>query len=87
MSRTQDKSELAVQQIEQAAGDLKTSTVEFERGQLLADLPDPDQGKSEEEKKAIDTKLMRKIDLWLVPWLSFLYAISLTTQCLIYFAK
>ena len=52
--------------------DLKPSTVEFERSQLLASLPDPDHGKSEEEKKAIDRKLMWKVDAWLVPWLSFL---------------
>lgn len=63
-----------VQQDERNAspGDLKQSNVEYERSQLLADLPDPDAGKSEEEKKAIDRKLMWKVDLWLVPWLSIL---------------
>jgi len=52
--------------------DLKASTVENERAELLANLPDPDAGKSDEEKKALDKKLMWKVDLWLVPWLSFL---------------
>ena len=51
---------------------LKASNIDFERGQLLAGLPDPDEGKSEQEKKAIDKKLMWKVDLWLVPWLSIL---------------
>lgn len=74
-----DKAELDdVQQDERNAspGDLKQSNVEYERSQLLADLPDPDAGKSEEEKKAIDRKLMWKVDLWLVPWLSILYLLS-----------
>ena len=52
--------------------DMKPSNIEFERGQLLAGLPDPDEAKTEEEKKAIDKKLMWKVDLWLVPWLSIL---------------
>lgn len=76
MSSAQEKfdSGVAVQQAESTSSreDLKTSNVEFERSQLLANLPDPDHGKSEEEKRAIDKKLMRKVDLWLVPWLSFL---------------
>jgi ABC-type polysaccharide/polyol phosphate transport system ATPase subunit len=52
--------------------DLKSGNVDFERGQLLAELGDPDAGKSDEERKAIDKKLMWKVDLWLVPWLSIL---------------
>jgi hypothetical protein len=83
MSAINEKADLgvAVQQVESTMSheDLKTSNVEYERSQLLANLPDPDHGKSEEEKKAIDKKLMRKVDLWLVPWLSFLYAISYCT--------
>jgi hypothetical protein len=55
---------------------LETSNVEFERNQLLADIPNPDAGLSDEEKKAIDKKLMWKVDLRLVPWLSFLYLLS-----------
>jgi hypothetical protein len=55
-----------------AHGHVKPSAVEIERSQLLANLPDPDAGKSEEERKAIDKKLMWKVDLWLVPWLSLL---------------
>lgn len=52
--------------------DLKSGHVDFERGQLLAELGDPDAGKSDEERKAIDKKLMWKVDLHLVPWLSIL---------------
>jgi hypothetical protein len=52
--------------------ELKSGNVDFERGQLLAELGDPDAGKSDEERKAIDKKLMWKVDLWLVPWLSIL---------------
>jgi len=68
------------------------SGIEYERAQLLANLPDPDEGKSEEERRAIvssptllgsfslyppqDKKLMWKVDLWLIPWLSLLYLLS-----------
>lgn len=44
---------------------LKSGNVDFERGQLLAELGDPDAGKSDEERKAIDKKLMWKVDLGL----------------------
>ncbi|KAF5022453.1 hypothetical protein F66182_5489 [Fusarium sp. NRRL 66182] len=50
--------------------------IEAERAALLAQLPDPDAGKSEEERKEIDRKLMWKVDLWLIPWLSLLYLLS-----------
>lgn len=50
----------------------KDYNIEFERGLLLAGLPDPDDGKKEEERKIIDKKLMWKVDLWIVPWLSVL---------------
>ncbi|KAJ4354165.1 uncharacterized protein N0V89_005898 [Didymosphaeria variabile] len=40
------------------------------------DLPDPDAGKSAEERARLDKALVRKIDLWLVPWLSLLYLLS-----------
>jgi len=40
-------------------------------------LPDdPDAGLSIEERAAIDKKLLRKLDIKLIPWLSFLYLIS-----------
>ena len=66
---------LSIEQVETASyqDHLKASNVvEYERSQLLADLPDPDHAATEEEKKAIDKKLMWKVDLALVPWLSFL---------------
>ncbi|KAF4470265.1 allantoate permease [Fusarium albosuccineum] len=64
--------------IENVAGD-KTAPlggVDAERAELLANLPDPDAGKSEEERKEIDRKLMWRVDLWLIPWLSLLYLLS-----------
>ncbi|KAF1971395.1 MFS nicotinic acid transporter-like protein Tna1 [Bimuria novae-zelandiae CBS 107.79] len=39
-------------------------------------IPDPDAGLSPEERAAIDRKLLKKLDLRLIPWLSFLYLIS-----------
>ncbi|EPS29526.1 hypothetical protein PDE_04476 [Penicillium oxalicum 114-2] len=42
----------------------------------LAEFEDPDAGLSEEEKAAIDRRLLWKLDLRLVPWLSLLYLIS-----------
>ena len=44
--------------------------------ELLSDENDPDFGKSPEEKAAIDKKLMRRVDLWLIPWLCLLYLLS-----------
>ncbi|KAF1929824.1 uncharacterized protein M421DRAFT_130367 [Didymella exigua CBS 183.55] len=41
----------------------------------LSDLPDPDAGLSDQERAAADKKLLRKLDLKLIPWLSFLYLI------------
>ncbi|KAI5358614.1 putative major facilitator superfamily, MFS transporter superfamily [Septoria linicola] len=40
------------------------------------DLSDPDAGKSDEERAAIDKKLLRKLDLKLIPWLTLLYLVS-----------
>ncbi|EME78268.1 uncharacterized protein MYCFIDRAFT_190618 [Pseudocercospora fijiensis CIRAD86] len=42
----------------------------------LAAIPDPDVGKTDEERKALDKALMRKVDLWLIPWLCLLYLLS-----------
>ncbi|XP_014555698.1 hypothetical protein COCVIDRAFT_101654 [Bipolaris victoriae FI3] len=42
----------------------------------IENLPNPDAGLSEEERAIHDKKLLRKIDLHLIPWLSFLYLIS-----------
>ncbi|CAI6341679.1 unnamed protein product [Periconia digitata] len=39
-------------------------------------LPNPDAGLNEEECAAADKKLLRKLDIKLIPWLSFLYLIS-----------
>ena len=38
--------------------------------------PDPDAGLSAEERARIDKKLVRKLDLELIPWLCLLYLIS-----------
>ncbi|PGH05290.1 hypothetical protein GX51_03011 [Blastomyces parvus] len=37
---------------------------------------DPDAGLSDEERTAIDKKLVRKLDRYLIPWLSLLYLLS-----------
>ncbi|KAJ5925461.1 hypothetical protein N7454_008100 [Penicillium verhagenii] len=42
----------------------------------LAGLEDPDEGLSDEERAAIDRKLLWKLDLHLIPWLSLLYLAS-----------
>ncbi|KAI9931429.1 hypothetical protein ASPWEDRAFT_169725 [Aspergillus wentii DTO 134E9] len=42
----------------------------------LEEFEDPDAGLSEEERAKIDRKLLWKLDLQLVPWLSLLYLIS-----------
>lgn len=39
--------------VQATAGDHAKGTVEYERAQLLACLPDPDAGKSDEERAAI----------------------------------
>lgn len=56
--------------------DEKVGGVHFERAQQLADLPDPDAGLSEEDRAALDRKLMWRVDIWLIPWLSLLYLLS-----------
>jgi hypothetical protein len=69
--------------------------LEREQRHTIENLPDPDEGLSEEERAAQvrcfskyihsqretnlslqDRKLLRKLDLKLIPWLSFLYLIS-----------
>ncbi|CAI7604650.1 unnamed protein product [Penicillium pancosmium] len=42
----------------------------------LAGFEDPDAGLSEEERAKIDRKLLWKLDIRLVPWLSLLYLVS-----------
>ncbi|KAF2242777.1 MFS general substrate transporter [Trematosphaeria pertusa] len=49
---------------------------EREYAPVLEGVPDPDAGLSEEERAAHDRKLLWKLDLKLIPWLSFLYLIS-----------
>ncbi|KAK1959993.1 major facilitator superfamily transporter [Colletotrichum sublineola] len=58
------------------SSDEKPIDSQLEQAQMLADLPDPDAGKTLEERAAIDKKLMWKVDIWLVPWLSLLYLLS-----------
>ncbi|OCT49698.1 putative transporter [Cladophialophora carrionii] len=54
----------------------KDQEVRIERSESLDGLPDPDAGKSDEERKKIDRALMWKIDRWLIPWLCLLYLLS-----------
>ncbi|KAJ5874378.1 uncharacterized protein N7529_002808 [Penicillium soppii] len=47
------------------------------KGSLLAaGFEDPDEGLSDEERAEIDRKLLWKLDIRLVPWLSLLYLVS-----------
>ena len=43
---------------------------------LNREVPDPDDGLSEQERKAIDRKLLWKLDLRLIPWLCLLYLLA-----------
>ncbi|KAK5043574.1 hypothetical protein LTR84_011381 [Exophiala bonariae] len=54
----------------------KPGDVFIERSEDINALEDPDAGKSDEERAAIDRKLMWKVDLWLIPWLCLLYLLS-----------
>ncbi|KAI9739569.1 MAG: hypothetical protein M1834_006287 [Cirrosporium novae-zelandiae] len=55
----------------------RTDGSDFEAGAVDELLPpDPDAGLSEEEKANIDRKLVRKLDLQLIPWLCLLYLAS-----------
>lgn len=55
------------------------SQAEIPKSQL-SDEPgspyDPDVGRSVEERAHLDKQLVRKIDLWLIPWLCLLYLLS-----------
>ncbi|KAK5163289.1 uncharacterized protein LTR77_010875 [Saxophila tyrrhenica] len=44
--------------------------------EVLRDENDPDNGKTPEERAAIDKTLMRKVDRWLIPWMCLLYLLS-----------
>ncbi|CAG7930470.1 unnamed protein product [Penicillium olsonii] len=46
------------------------------KSSIVAGFEDPDEGLSEEERAAIDRKLLWKLDIRLVPWLSLLYLVS-----------
>ncbi|KAK5137597.1 hypothetical protein LTR08_007892 [Meristemomyces frigidus] len=50
-------------------------------------LPDPDAGLSEEERALIDKRLVRKLDLKLIPWLTILYLASFLDRTAIGNAK
>ncbi|OQD83844.1 hypothetical protein PENANT_c015G03758 [Penicillium antarcticum] len=55
----------------------RVSDVErYSGSQVAVGFEDPDEGLSEEEKAKIDRKLLWKLDLRLVPWLSLLYLVS-----------
>ncbi|KAF2214225.1 hypothetical protein CERZMDRAFT_37638 [Cercospora zeae-maydis SCOH1-5] len=43
---------------------------------ICVDVPDPDHGATPEQRAALDQKVLRKIDIWLIPWLSLLYLLS-----------
>ncbi|KAI7086206.1 hypothetical protein KC352_g40843, partial [Hortaea werneckii] len=67
----------AVQMERVSSSDLEAEKAHAtEHAERLSELADPDAGKSPEERAAIDRKLMRKVDLWLIPWLCLLYLLS-----------
>jgi hypothetical protein len=39
-------------------------------------IRDPDIGRTAEERAQLDKQIVRKIDLWLIPWLCLLYLLS-----------
>ncbi|KKA30616.1 hypothetical protein TD95_000832 [Thielaviopsis punctulata] len=47
-----------------------------ENASFTNEIHDPDAGKSDEERAELDRKLLRKMDLTLIPWLCFLYLVS-----------
>lgn len=47
-----EKPELPIE-LEKGTSHVDKSGIEYERAQLLANLPDPDAGKTDEERKAI----------------------------------
>ncbi|KAL9529419.1 hypothetical protein SMMN14_07298 [Sphaerulina musiva] len=48
-----------------------------QKTQSLVDaIPDPDPDATPEERAALDKALVRKVDLWLIPWLCLLYLLS-----------
>lgn len=55
----------------------KAKEVRQNYGGLIRDLPDdPDVDRTEAEKAAIDAKLVRRLDLLLIPWLCLLYLMA-----------
>lgn len=78
----------------------RRSSVAGGRAESLNDLDDPDAGKSDEERAKIvrlftciprmsannlqDKKLVRRIDLWLIPWLCLLYLLSFLGELIIH---
>ncbi|VUC29490.1 unnamed protein product [Clonostachys rosea] len=73
---TEQKEKAEIEQAKESLKEGQGTTIDNERAQMLAQLPDPDIGKSDEERAAIDKKLVRKVDVWLIPWLSLLYLLS-----------
>ncbi|KAH9880271.1 hypothetical protein IAQ61_000560 [Plenodomus lingam] len=58
-----------------ANNDIDSSQLSAEHADV-EDLPDPDVGKTDEERAKLDKALVWKMDLWLIPWLSLLYLLS-----------
>ncbi|EUC30205.1 hypothetical protein COCVIDRAFT_36449 [Bipolaris victoriae FI3] len=59
--------------------DIYTNDVNSSQASTPGDIdeyPDPDIGKSDEERAKLDKALVWKMDKWLIPWLSLLYLLS-----------
>ncbi|KAK2796734.1 hypothetical protein FQN51_009072 [Onygenales sp. PD_10] len=70
------KDEEIRERISDRKGSGSEENVEYNVHKADSDLDDPDAGLSEEEKAEIDKKLVRKLDLRLIPWLCLLYLVS-----------
>ncbi|KAK2798835.1 hypothetical protein FQN50_008696 [Emmonsiellopsis sp. PD_5] len=70
------KDEEIRERISDRKGSGSEENVEYHVHKADSDHDDPDAGLSEEEKAEIDKKLVRKLDLRLIPWLCLLYLVS-----------
>jgi hypothetical protein len=67
---------------ERKSGSIKGHFIGSRRNSLaeqalsLDELPDVDEGKSDEERAKLDRALTWKVDIWLIPWLCLLYLLS-----------
>ncbi|KAB2104735.1 hypothetical protein AG0111_0g6499 [Alternaria gaisen] len=76
MAAVQQKSSLEANEKGQAIYANDVSSSQISSPSDLDEYPDPDAGKSDEERARLDKALVWKMDKWLIPWLSLLYLLS-----------